>query len=170
MRWLTLAVALSTLWIAVWIVLPPPNYFLLRFAVGAPELSAWLIVAALVGIALAAPRATTAAYARFSIAAGIVSIALVVSVFARFRATATRFDAATRALRAEPSTPLRQGRLSFLDLFRGIPVGQAHVTRGVVFATPDGKPLTIDIYQPETRGTHPVVVQVYGGAWRNGAP
>ena len=170
MRWLTLAVALSTLWIAVWIVLPPPNYFLLRFAVGAPELAAWLIVASIVGLALAFPRVTTAISARFAVAACIVSLLLAASVFARFRSTSARFDEATRALRVEPGTPLRHSRLSFLDLFRGIPVGDTRVTRGVVFATPEGKPLTIDAYQPERAGPHPIVVQIYGGAWRNGAP
>jgi acetyl esterase/lipase len=169
-RWLTLAVALSTFWIAVWIVLPPPNYFLLRFAVGAPELSAWLIVASLLGLALALPRAATATYARFAVAACIVSIALAVSVFARVRAAAARFDAATRAVSVEPRAPLRRSRISFVDLFRGIPVGQARITRGIVFATPDGHPLTIDAYQPLSSGAHPVVVQIYGGAWRNGAP
>ena len=97
MRWLTLAVALSTLWIAVWIVLPPSNYFLLRFAVGAPELSAWLIVASALGLALAIPRAATTSDARFAVAACVVSIILAGSVFARFRATAARFDEATRA-------------------------------------------------------------------------
>ena len=170
MRWLTLAVALSTFWIAVWIVLPPPNYFLLRFAVGAPELSAWLIIASIVGLTLALPRATTATYARFAVAASIVSIALAGSVLARVRATVTRFDAATRALSAEPAAPLRRSRLSVVDLFRGIPIGEARVTRGIVFATPDGQPLTIDAYQPQSGGTHPIVVQIYGGAWRNGAP
>jgi acetyl esterase/lipase len=170
MRWLTLAVALSTLWVAAWIVLPPPNYFLLRFAVGAPELAAWLIVASLVGLALALPRATTASSARLAIAACLVSIALAASVFARFRAAAARFDEATRELRVEPTTPLRHSRLSVVDLFRGLPVGEARVTRGIVFATPDGKSLTIDAYQPLAAGTYPIIVQIYGGAWRNGAP
>src|SRR5262249_35428499 len=119
MRWLTLAVALSTLWIAVWIVLPPPNYFLLRFAVGAPERSGWLIVASVVGLVLAIPRATTATYARFAVAACIVSLILAASVFARFRSTAARFENATRGLRLEPAAPLRRSRLSMVDLFRG---------------------------------------------------
>lgn len=170
MRWLALAIALSTLWIAVWIVLPPPNYFLLRFAVGAPEISAWLIVASIVGLALALPRATASTSARFAAAACLVAIALATSVFARFPRAAARFDEATRGLLVEPAAPLRHNRLSFVDLFRGVPVGDARVTRDIVFATPDGKPLAIDIYQPVARGTYPIVVQIYGGAWRNGAP
>jgi acetyl esterase/lipase len=97
-------------------------------------------------------------------------MALAVSVFARFRATAARFDEATRELRVEPTTPLRHSRLSVVDLFRGLPVGEARVTRGIVFATPDGKSLTIDAYQPAAAATYPIVVQIYGGAWRNGAP
>lgn len=170
MRWLALAVALSTLWIAVWIVLPPPNYFLLRFAVGAAEISAWLIVAALVGLALALPRVTTSTAARVAAAACLVSIALAASVFARFPATAARFDDATRGLRAEPARPMRRDRLSVVDLFRGIPDAHARVTRGIAFAAPDGQPLTIDAYRPDSPGHYPIVVQIYGGAWRGGAP
>ena len=37
------------LFLSAWIVLPPPNMFLVKFAVGAPEVSPWLI--ALNGIA-----------------------------------------------------------------------------------------------------------------------
>ncbi len=170
MRWLTLAVALSTLWIAVWTVLPPPNYFLLRFAVGAPELSAWLIVAAIVGLALGLPGAATSASGRFAIAACIVSIALAGSVFARLPSAVTRFDQATRGLSVEPERPLRRSRVSLGDLFRGIPIGNARVTRGIPFATPDGKALTIDAFQPQTAGTYPIVVQIYGGRWQNGEP
>jgi len=170
MRWLALAVALCTLWIAVWIVLPPPNYFLLRFAVGAPELSAWLIVASIVGIILAIPHASATISGRFAIAASIVAFALAASVFARFHGTATRFDAAARGLSVEQAAPLRSKRLSIADLFRGIPIGTAKITRGIVFATPDGQRLTMDIYQPTSAGTHPIIVQIYGGAWRNGAP
>ncbi len=170
MRWLALAVALCTLWIAVWIVLPPPNYFLLRFAVGAPELSAWLIVASIVGLAIAIPHASASMSARLSIAACTISIFLAASVFLRFGASVRRFDEATRALSAEPAAPLRRRRLSVVDLFRGIPSGKAKITRGIVFASPDGQRLTLDAYQPENSGTHPVVVQIYGGAWRNGAP
>jgi acetyl esterase/lipase len=127
-------------------------------------------VASIVGLALAFPRATTATYARFAVAACIVSLVLAASVFARFRSTAARFDEATRTMLAEPITPLRHGRISVLDLFRGIPVGSARVTRGIVFATPDQHPLAVDVYQPERAGSYPIVVQIYGGAWRNGAP
>src|SRR5689334_121854 len=115
MRWLTLAVALFTLWIAVWIVLPPPNYFLLRFAVAAPELSAWLILASLIGLALALPRAMTATYARLAIAACVVSACLAGSVFARFRTTSPQFDSSTQKLGVEPVAPLRRSRLSVAD-------------------------------------------------------
>jgi acetyl esterase/lipase len=170
MRWLALAVALCTVGIAVWIVLPPPNYFLLRFAVGAPELSAWLVVASIVGLVLAIPQLATSNSARFAIAACIVTIALAAGVLLRVRATAKRFDEATRALSAEPAAPLRRQRLSVVDLFRGIPIGKAKITRGIVFAAPDGQRLTIDAYQPESGGIRPIVVQIYGGAWRNGAP
>ena len=45
------------------------------------------------------------------------------------------------------------------------------ITRGVVMASTDAGPLTVDIYQPTTPGTgRPAVVLVHGGAWFQGAP
>jgi acetyl esterase/lipase len=35
--------------------------------------------------------------------------------------------------------------------------------------TPDG-PLSLDIHRPAEAGVHPVVIQIYGGAWQRGAP
>ena len=58
----------------------------------------------------------------------------------------------------------------FVDLFRGVDVGDARVTRGIVFAAPAGVRLMLDIYRPVDAGRYPAVVQIYGGAWQRGAP
>ena len=42
-RWLGLTIGIVALWIAIWIYVPAPTYFLLTFSVGGPEISAWLI-------------------------------------------------------------------------------------------------------------------------------
>ncbi len=44
------------------------------------------------------------------------------------------------------------------------------ITRGVEVAKHDDVTLTMDVYQPRTAGPHPVLVQVYGGAWQRGEP
>jgi acetyl esterase/lipase len=44
------------------------------------------------------------------------------------------------------------------------------IRRGVEFARPAGVPLTLDVYRPGTPGPHPILVQLYGGAWQRGSP
>ena len=34
----------------------------------------------------------------------------------------------------------------------------------------DGVPLTLDIYRPTSPGSHPAIVEIYGGGWQRGAP
>jgi acetyl esterase/lipase len=56
------------------------------------------------------------------------------------------------------------------DLFRHVPLGRVKTTRDIVFASPGGVPLRVDVYQPERAGAFPILVQVYGGAWQRGVP
>jgi acetyl esterase/lipase len=75
---------------------------------------------------------------------------------------------------------MRPAPVSVLDLFRGIRIGDARVTRDIPFAAPQGVTLTMDVYRPPDRKPegfrlpdderHAVVVQIYGGAWQRGAP
>ena len=48
--------------------------------------------------------------------------------------------------------------------------GDVRVVRGVPFSKADGVPLSLDVYQPPTRGKFPVIMQIYGGAWQTGSP
>src|SRR5262249_12353100 len=66
--------------------------------------------------------------------------------------------------------PARVQALSLFDLFRGIGAGTAKSTKGIVVGQPAGVPLYVDIYQPASSGTFPILVQIYGGAWQPGAP
>lgn len=150
-----LGLAAIALFLASWIVLPPPIYLLLLLAVGAPEISIWLL-----GLA--------------ALAAVLASIPLV-----QFGGIARRFDVAMRSALGEhylaevPSAvrgEMRQRPLVVADLFRGIDRVAARVTRGVLFATHGGVALTLDIYRPARSGQAPAVVQIYGGAWQTGAP
>lgn len=169
-RWLALVIAVVTLVLAAWIVIPGPTYFLLTFSVGAPEVSAWLIVSSLVGLTLAVTGVRDSHVAQIAAACSLVSLLVAVSPFVRLPPALRRFDLETSALSAQPTHPLRIKRLSVVDLFRGIPTGDAHVTRGIRFGNSTGAPLTLDVYQPRERGKFPIVVQIYGGAWQRGEP
>ena len=178
MTWLLIpAIALCLL--AIWIVLPPFHAALLPFAVAAPEISPWLLLASL-GLcamtfnAAAVMPATRAAFAFAVVAALLSAYPLVRTPFAL-----AAFDRAMeqglgrdylQQIPPAASAGLRAHTFSPLDFVCGIARLDMLVRRGVEFATPDGVPLTADMYRPPGAGPHPVLLQLYGGAWQRGAP
>ena len=170
MRWLGLTIGLAALWIAIWIYIPAPTYFLLTFSVGGPEISAWLIVAGLIGVAVSLADAPTSNVARIGFGTSGVALLLSLGVWVRVPRTVREADVAMRDLSATPDTPLREKPIVMRDLFRHVPLGRVKTTRDIVFASPGGVPLRVDVYQPEKAGTFPILVQVYGGAWQRGVP
>jgi acetyl esterase/lipase len=170
MRWIAFALAVVTLFIAIWIFLPGPTYFLLAFAVGAPEVSAWLIVGSAVAIVLGAIAHETAV-GRASIGVAAIALALSLTPWLRLRSTIRRFDDAMQPLMRTPARPQRVARVSVADLFTGISTGVASGSSIVMFdAGAKSAPLRMQIYRPNDERLHPIVVQIYGGAWRGGEP
>lgn len=49
---------------------------------------------------------------------------------------------------------------------------RARVWRDVVYATPNGAPLKLDVYEPMTKpvvgNSYPAIIVIHGGGWRNG--
>jgi acetyl esterase/lipase len=169
-RWLAVAIAIASLFLALWIIIPAPTYFLLTFGVGGPEVSAWLVVSSLVATGLVVRDVHQSTVAKLVVGACAIAFVLSASIFARLPGTLRRFDAAMRDLSTTPAAPLRPRPLVVRDLFLGIPRVESRVTRNVPFATPAGVPLTLDIHQPARTGSFPIVVQIYGGAWQRGDP
>ena len=169
-RWLALVVGLGTLWFAAWIYLPAPSYFFLTFSVGAPEISAWLIVVSVVGVGISLLDVRGSTVARVALVLSLLALYLAAGVWFRVPGTIRRADDEMRQMTAEPATPLRAKPIVARDLFRRIPVGEAHIVRDVPFASPGGVQLRADVYRPTREGVFPIVVQVYGGAWQHGAP
>ncbi|MFL5493212.1 MAG: alpha/beta hydrolase [Gemmatimonadales bacterium] len=176
---MSLALAAIALFLASWIVLPPPIYPLLLLAVGAPEVSIWLLGLAVLAGGLALPDVRGSSAARISTGLAALTIVLAAIPLVQFGGVARRFDLAMRSalgehylaeIRAPVRREMRQRPLVVADLVRGIDPAAARVTRGVLFATHDGVPLTLDIYRPLKSGQSPTVVQVYGGAWQTGTP
>ncbi len=165
--------------LSAWTVLPPITYPMLVLAVGAPEIGPWLMAIGIVILASAwlrdRPGRLTAPAMLFAAAA--VSLAAVPQI--QFPATARRFDQAMRdglgsnyllAIPAGARSHLRRRPLDPIDLLTGLRPGPARMIRDVPFATSDGVHLTMDIYRPPAAGSYPAVVQIYGGAWQQGAP
>jgi acetyl esterase/lipase len=170
MRWLGLTIGIAALWVAVWIYLPAPTYFLLNFSVGGPEISAWLILAGAAGLALTVADARTSAAARAGAVTSAIALLLSLGVWVRVPSMVRRADAAMRGMSMVPAVALRASPIVLRDLFRHIPVGKVRTTRDILFASPGGVPLHIDVYRPAHAGPFPVLVQVYGGAWQRGMP
>jgi acetyl esterase/lipase len=173
-----LAGAVTLFALSAWTVLPPVTYPMLVLAVGAPEIAPGVVVMGVIIIALVWLRGSSPlSVPAILFAAAAVSLASVPLV--RFPATARRFDQAMRgglgasylmAIPAVARRGLRRHPLEPIELFTGLRPGPSRVTRGVPFAASDSVRLTMDVYRPPSAGSYPAIVQIYGGAWQQGAP
>ena len=177
--WIALALAVVTLFLAIWIVIPGPNRTLVPLSVGAPEISPWLVLMSLVAMIGGVRTWRSGRVSRVVIAASVTSLLLALWPIVRFNSVATRANAAlTNALGVDylDSVPLqrqlrlRASPLILADLLRGLPRDSVKESRNIVFATVAGVQLHTIVYQPLATGKYPVIVQIYGGAWQRGAP
>ena len=178
MTWLLIP-AIALCLVAIWILLPPFHAGLLPLAVGAPEVSPWLLLASLGLCALTFNAAAVVPAARAALGFAIVAAMLSAYPLGRSAFTLVSFDRAMEEglgrdyleqIRPPAKAVLRGHALSPMDFVRGIGRVDVLVRRGVEFARPGGVSLTADIYRPPGAGPHPVLLQLYGGAWQRGAP
>ena len=163
--------------LSAWIVLPPPHAGLLPLAVGAPELSPWLCLTALALCAMAARGADPTARVAFYVAAcsagvcayPIVRAPFVLAAFDRAMEDGLGRDYLSQ-IPANAAAVLRPHAVSARDFALGIGRQDALVKRGIGFDGPGGTTLTLDLYRPPTPGPHPILLQLYGGAWQRGSP
>jgi acetyl esterase/lipase len=143
------------LFLVAWIVFPAPNGTLLPLGVGAPELSPALLAAALVLTIVSSLSLRQSRIARFSLAlAGSSTLIALYPIF-QLPFTLQRFthDIAHTTATVPEARP-----------------GAVRVTRAIEFSKSDGVPLALDVYQPPSSGTYPIVLQIYGGSWQSGSP
>lgn len=167
--------ALVVLAIAPWAHVPAPRGWLLPLTVGAPEVSVWLLVTALLAalLAILALRRRTARrrLALIALTMAIAGAAFPFTVLSQFPAAVATFEREWRqSFPTELPSAARPHVYTWREMFTGLDVPPVSVTRGVVTGTPGGVPLTVDVYRPNDTSMVPVVVQIYGGGWRNGTP
>jgi acetyl esterase/lipase len=126
--------------------------WLLPVGVASTELSpVLLVIAAILGLSAVRtfdpPRLLGAVIC-------LATVILCVLPLVEIRATQQEFDAATDGLVGLPPSSVQS----------------VSITRGIVFAEPGGRPLSLDIYRPLSEHLFPVVIQIYGGAWSSGKP
>ena len=153
--------------LAIWILIPGPTYFMLTFSVGGPEVSLFYMMGALFTITLALPTVRTSGLAKVGALCAALAFAIASTPFLRAPAAIRDFD---RTFATALGDSTAHASLSLRDLLLGVPLGPAKITRGIPIASPDGVPLTMNVYQPTDRGRYPILVQIYGGAWLRGTP
>ncbi|MBW4653180.1 MAG: alpha/beta hydrolase [Kaiparowitsia implicata GSE-PSE-MK54-09C] len=181
-------IGLVGLLLGLWVVLPAPTTALLPLAIGAPEISPWLVLFNLVGVGLGlgnevyrgGPWVSRAVL--LGCVAGLVLSALPlmqvgVAQQAAERAMANGLGVQSTARLAVMQPLGRSHPFRFLDTLRGIPLHADAVryTADIPVAEVAGVPLTLDVYQPPLALDAPAdgfpgLVMVYGGAWRAGSP
>lgn len=167
----------------IWSVIPAPNMTLLPLSVGAPELSIWLLGGSAIGLAsqtIFRHKLFPKTLCWVGIGLSIVSLILSIRPFLQMPATIDRANTAmTKALGhnyladipAAVQSTWRSHPFSLAAALQGIDrSGKIRIQRHVPFAKPAGTPLTLNLYQPQLPGKYPTVIQIYGGAWRNGSP
>ena len=177
---LSFLLAVVVLIVAIWAQVPAPNRTLLPLSVGAPELSAWLLMLGLVavtGSAIAVRMATERRTFRLlTLSLSIIAAALPAYVLAQIPSVIGKIDAEWK--RAFDGTEdqwsnrplLRPSRLTVREMLFGLDLPPVQITRAVPMRTAGGVALTVDIYRPTGNAIVPAVVQLYGGGWRNGEP
>ena len=172
-----LIAAAAVLAAASGIILPAPTRGLLPLSVGAPELSAWLLVAAVV-VLLVSTRLLRSWPGRLSLIASAIAGVLATLPLAQVpRATRSidhQLGAAFGADYADRVDPGARARwrveaVSARELFAAAAQNSITPPTDLTIASPGNARLSVRIYRPGMPGS-PVVVQIYGGAWQRGEP
>ena len=166
------------LFLSLWIIIPAPTWTLLPLGVGAPELSPWLIVVNAIALILA-----TVFYkgwgSNLIIVGSLIGIIIASLPLLQFSAVNRSFEAEIervlgadyiKSIPQKTKAQMRSKPLAIADVFRGIPIADVRINRGIVFASPDGVDLKLNTYQPLAAGKYPTLIIIYGGAWRTGDP
>ena len=164
--------------LSLWIIIPAPTFSLLPLGVGAPEVSPWLI--AINGSALVLTFFVHKSWlSSLILICSLLGLLLSVLPLSQLSTTnsqwATEMETGlgTDYLQHVPQNLQAQMRpqpFILADVFRGIRQKEVRIQRGIIFASPDGVDLKLNIYRPLRIGKYPALMILYGGAWREGSP
>lgn len=173
-----LIISIVGLFLSIWTVIPAPTFSLLTFGVGVPELSPWIVV--INGISLLLRVTVHKSWlSNLILIFSLIGLTLSLLPLLQFPLANQRFSAEmSRVLGIDyenkiPSDLRQQMRsqpLAIADVFRGIPIPEVRIERGIIFASTDGVDLKLNLYRPFTSGKNPTLIIIYGGAWRSGSP
>jgi acetyl esterase/lipase len=172
---LALGLALVVLAIAPWAHVPAPHEWLLPLTVGAPELSVWLLatswLSALLATVALVRRAPRRRLAFTALLMATLGGAFPLWVLSSISSHAGFLEEVWReTYPATPTLAARPHPYTWREMFIGLEAPPVRVRSGIPMASPGGVALAVDVYRPDDDALVPVVVQIYGGGWRNGTP
>ncbi|MEG4489975.1 alpha/beta hydrolase [Microcoleus sp. D3_18_C4] len=172
--WFLSAIAL---FLSLWVIIPAPTMFLYPLAVGAPEISPWLVGINTIALLLNLLRRHQGKVYIILLICNLFALILGLLPLIQFPAAnaaiATQMQAVLgeNYLAAVPQADraqLRPQPFILADAFRGIPIRDVRIDRAIVFANPDGVSLQLNLYRPMQIGKYPAIITLYGGAWQRG--
>ncbi|MGB3760554.1 MAG: alpha/beta hydrolase [Rivularia sp. (in: cyanobacteria)] len=174
-----LLLSFISVFLTSWIILPAPNFFLLKFGVIAPEISPWLFVLNIITLFLSLIFIRQLQIQQTVCILSLIGLLVCSLQLATITPTQIQFDKAIfQALGADYQQQIpvkfkanmRKQPFILADVFRGIKLQKTRHITNINFATPAGVTLNMEVYQPEKIGKYPAIVVIYGGAWQSGNP
>lgn len=176
---LALLLSFISLFLSSWIIVPAPNMFLLKLGVGAPEISPGLFLLNLFSLLFSFICIHNYQLRYPAYIASFIGLLICGRVLVNIAPTQIQMAKAMKQglganylerIPVQLSAKMQTHPFNLLNAFRGIPLGKTRHQKDIVFATPAGVPLQMEVYQPPEVGKYPAVVVIYGGAWQIGNP
>lgn len=176
---LALLLSCASLFLSSWIILPAPNMFLLTLAVGAPEVSPWLLLLNFLSLLLSFFYIRSRKLQRLAYIFSLIGLLICGWVLVNIPLTQMQMDKAMKQglganylgqIPVQVVAKMQTHAFNLVNFFRGIPLGKTRHQTDIIFASPAGVPLKMEVYQPPEVGKYPTVVVIYGGAWQRGNP
>ena len=159
---LAIVISVVLMVLSAMVVIPPVSMGMFTLAVGASEMSPFLALLDLLWClaVLRLLRGRPLLRTSLLVALGI-GAAIAVQPLAKFRAAA---ESASAQLGTEESV----SQFSLITALRGLPTDPHVGVRIITYAAADGTPLSMRLYARPKPVLRPLVVVIYGGAWRGG--
>jgi acetyl esterase/lipase len=162
--WLVVVTAAVLVVLSLMVIVPPFTMALFPLAIGSAEMSPFLALLDLVWCLPVNRLLRSHPRLRWTFIVLLVASALIAV------RPLTQFDRVAAAASAQVGNDAGPPRYSLLTALRGLPTSSDVVERTTHYAAPDGTQLTLRLYSLSARAVRPVVVVIYGGAWRGGSP
>ncbi|MDZ8085750.1 MAG: alpha/beta hydrolase [Nostoc sp. DedQUE12b] len=174
---LALLLSFASLFLSAWIILSAPNMFLLTLAVGAPEVSPWLFLLNLLFLLLSLFYIRRRQLQRLVCIFSLIGLLICGWVLVNIPPTQMQMAKAMKQglgvnyleqIPVQVRAKMQTHPFNLVNFFWGIPLGKTRHQKDILFASPGGVPLKMEVYQPPEVGKYPAVVVIYGGAWQYG--